>query len=56
MTPADFSGGETTVKRLLEGLGFEVDGPALGGSEVLGSTSDHLRVGEVYAREDLSRR
>jgi len=53
LAAVDFSGGVSTVKKLLEGLGFEVDGPAPGGSEALGSTSDHLRVGEVYAREDL---
>ncbi|WP_158282092.1 MULTISPECIES: HNH endonuclease [unclassified Azospirillum] len=51
----DFSGGEKTVQRKLEELGFHVKvlGPA-SDDEVSPYTSERLTVGHIYAREHLA--
>lgn len=51
----DFSGGEKTVQRKLEELGFHVKvlGPAFD-DEVSPYTSERLTVGHIYAREHLA--
>lgn len=52
LKPNEFSGGEATVRRLLEQLGFtvEVDGARV---ETTDLTSQQLKLDEIYTREDL---
>ena len=54
MQAREFSGGEATVKRTLEQLGFrvEVGSPSVPGAQ---STSKRLTPREIYTRADLSR-
>jgi hypothetical protein len=53
LSPYDFSGGERTVQRKLEELGFRITRLDDPGETPATYTSARLTPGEVYAREDL---
>ena len=48
----DFTGGEATVKRKLEGLGFRIEVDDLSASAIA-LTSDQLTLEKIYTRDDL---